>query len=114
MICDASFHCGGNSQRLVNPAEIVVHEVERNRPIVIIGFLLKALVSRVKRRGRRPIDIEARRRHNRLRKAVEETLREHDEETFKELIIHEIGLILGSPEYDRAFKEWRIASRGKL
>jgi hypothetical protein len=74
---------------------------------------LKDVLAEEGRRGRRPIDIEARRRHNRLRKAVEETVREHDEETFKELIVHEIGLTPGSPEYDRALKEWRSASRGK-
>ena len=75
---------------------------------------LKDVLEEEGRRGRRPIDIEARRRHNRLRKAVEETVREHDEETFKELMIHDLGLIPGSPRYERALKEWRIASRGKL
>jgi hypothetical protein len=64
-------------------------------------------------RGRRPIDIEARRRHNRLRRAVQETVQEHDEETFKELIVYELGLMPGSPPYDRALKEWRAASRAK-
>lgn len=75
---------------------------------------LKDVLETEGRRGWRPIDIEARRRHNRLRKAVEQTVREHDEETFKELMIHDLGLIPGSPHYERALKEWRIASRGKI
>ena len=74
---------------------------------------LKDVLEEQGRRGRRPVDIEARRRHNRLRKAVQETVREHDEETFKELMIHELGLIPGSPRYERALKEWRIVSRVK-
>jgi hypothetical protein len=74
---------------------------------------LKDVLEEEGRRGRRPINIEERRRHNRLRKAVEVTVREHDEETFKELMIRDLGLIPGSARYETALKEWRIASRAK-
>lgn len=36
------FHCWSNAQCLVNPAEIVVHVVERNRRRVILDFLREA------------------------------------------------------------------------
>lgn len=75
---------------------------------------LKDVLEEEGRCGRRPVDIEGRRRHNRLRKAVKATVREHDEETFKELMIHDLELIPGSPRYELALKEWRIASRAKL
>jgi hypothetical protein len=36
---ETCFHCGGNAQRLVNPAEIVVHEVERDGGLMVLDFL---------------------------------------------------------------------------
>lgn len=50
MIGHSGLHRWGNPQRLVNAAEIVAHEVQRNRVRVVINFLEKALVSRAKRR----------------------------------------------------------------
>ena len=67
------------------------------------------------RRGkrRRPIDIETQRRHNKLLAAVRRCLREHDEETFKEIIAGELGLTPGSPEYVEALRLWRAAASQK-
>jgi len=39
MIGNASFHGGSNAQTLVNPAEIVVHEMEGNRMFQIFDVL---------------------------------------------------------------------------
>jgi len=39
MIANACFHRGSDAQRLVNAAEIVVHEVERERVLVVFHFL---------------------------------------------------------------------------
>ena len=38
MITNPCFHRRCNSQRLVNPAEIVVHVMERNRVLQILQF----------------------------------------------------------------------------
>jgi hypothetical protein len=35
VIGDASFHCRSYAQRLMNPAEVAVHEIERQRVLVI-------------------------------------------------------------------------------
>lgn len=58
-------------------------------------------------RGRRPVDIAARRRHLKLLNGFRITLQNGDEETFKELLIHEIGLLPGTQEYKDALKKWR-------
>lgn len=39
MIANACFHRGSDAQRLVNAAKIVVHEVERERVLVVFHFL---------------------------------------------------------------------------
>ena len=44
------FHCGCNFQRLVNPNEVVIHEVQRNSVGVVSTFFEKAFVRRVNRR----------------------------------------------------------------
>ena len=43
MVCDSGFHCWSDAQGLVNPAEIVVHEVERNSPSQIVRLLRKCV-----------------------------------------------------------------------
>ena len=43
MICNSSFHCRRNAQGLVNAAEIVVHEVKRNRVSVVLNFLRECI-----------------------------------------------------------------------
>ena len=42
MIGQSCFHRRSDPQRLVNPAKVVVHEVERNRP-VILKFLAESV-----------------------------------------------------------------------
>jgi hypothetical protein len=44
------FHRRRHPKRLVHPREIVMHEVERQRCLVVIGLLTEGVVSRVKRR----------------------------------------------------------------
>ena len=39
MIANASFHRRGDTQRLMNAAEVVIHEVERERVLVVLDFL---------------------------------------------------------------------------
>ena len=42
MIRDASFHCGCDAQGLVHAAEVVVHVVKRERPLMILDFLAES------------------------------------------------------------------------
>ena len=58
-------------------------------------------------RGRRPIDIEAHRLRLRLLKVFREALKLNDEELFKETIIHELGQLPGSPDYQHSLQAWR-------
>lgn len=58
------------------------------------------------RRGKRPIDISARRRRLILEKKFREALESNDVELFKEAIISDLGWLPGTPEYDRALKLW--------
>ncbi len=44
----ASIHRRGNAKRLVDAGEVVVDEVEGDGGVVILHFMLKALVRRVK------------------------------------------------------------------
>ena len=39
VICNTSFHCRSDTQRLMHAAEVVVHEVERDRVPEIFDFL---------------------------------------------------------------------------
>ena len=59
------------------------------------------------RRGRRPKDLEAHRRRLRLLKAFRQALELQDEELFKEAIIHDLGQLPGSLEYQQSLKIWR-------
>ena len=43
MIRDSRFHRWRNSQRLVNPAEVVEHVMQRNRMAVIVHFLTESI-----------------------------------------------------------------------
>ena len=43
MIRDPRLHCWGYAQRLVNPAEVVVHEMKRHGVTVIIDLLAEAV-----------------------------------------------------------------------
>jgi hypothetical protein len=68
---------------------------------------LKDVLAQEGRRGRRPVDIEAHRLRLRLLKAFREALKLNDEELFKETLIHELGQLPGSPEYQHSLKAWR-------
>jgi len=59
------------------------------------------------RRGRRPVDVAARRRDLALRRKFEEIVRNGDEGQFKHALIDVLGQIPGSPEYERSVKAWR-------
>jgi hypothetical protein len=43
MIGNARFHCWRDAQGLMNPAEIVVHIMERNRVLQVLQFLAKCV-----------------------------------------------------------------------
>ena len=43
VIGEARFYCGGNSEGLVNPAEIVMHVVERDRVQMVLHFLAESV-----------------------------------------------------------------------
>ena len=47
---DSGFHCGSAADRRVNPAEVVVSEVKRERGFQFSHFLLKPMVKLVKHR----------------------------------------------------------------
>lgn len=64
------------------------------------------------RRGKRPIDIAARRRRQILLAKFREALQSQDEGTFREAIINELGQLPGTAEYDNSMKIWRVF-RGK-
>jgi len=38
MMCNASFHRGSHAKRLVDAAEVVMHEVQSNRRYVVINL----------------------------------------------------------------------------
>jgi len=58
------------------------------------------------RRGKRSIDIAARRRRLVLQRKFKEALESNDVEVFKEAIINDLGWMPGTPEYERALKVW--------
>jgi hypothetical protein len=58
------------------------------------------------RRGKRPIDISAKRRRLILLKKFKEALEANDVEAFKEAIIHDLGQLPGTPAYNQSLKTW--------
>lgn len=46
MIGETGFHCRGDPQRLVDPAEVIVNKVDSRHLLVILYLLLKAFASR--------------------------------------------------------------------
>lgn len=64
------------------------------------------------RRGKRPIDIAARRRRLILRKKLAEALRAGNEDRFREALIRDLGQTPESPEFERSMRAWR-AYHGK-
>jgi predicted methyltransferase len=43
MIAESSFHRWRNPQRLVNPAEVVMHEIQRNHVAVVLQLLAESI-----------------------------------------------------------------------
>lgn len=73
---------------------------------------LKRLIEEEKQRGRkRPIDIATRQRRMKLLNGFRITLKSGDEDAFVKLLTDEIGLLLGTKEYNDALRKWR-ALRG--
>lgn len=58
------------------------------------------------RRGRRPVDIEAKRQRQRYLAALRKIVEEGTEEDLK-LALRQIGLTEDSPEYAEALRIWR-------
>lgn len=58
------------------------------------------------RRGKRPVDIAAKRRALMLRKKFMEALVAGNDEQFREMLIHDLGQIPGTPEYVQSWKLW--------
>jgi hypothetical protein len=44
------FHCQCHAQSLMNSCEIVIHEIKRNRVLMVFSFFENTLVKRVNRR----------------------------------------------------------------
>jgi len=59
------------------------------------------------RRGKRPIDLAERRRAFLIRKKFKEAVESRNEEQFREMLIHELGQIPGTPAYARSLKAWK-------
>lgn len=57
-------------------------------------------------RGKRPIDIAARRRRAILQRKFKEALENNDVELFKEAIMNDLGQMPGTPEHERSLKVW--------
>lgn len=64
------------------------------------------------RRGKRPIDIAARRRRLILRKKFFDAIQLGDEDKFREALIRDLGQLPGSPEFESSMRAWR-AYHGK-
>ena len=57
-------------------------------------------------RGKRPVDISARKRRFALLRKFKEALESNDVELFKEALIHDLGQLPGTPEYNESLKIW--------
>lgn len=68
---------------------------------------IQVVRSEEERRGKRPINIAAQRRRFILRQKFKEALENNDEEQFQEAIIHILGQLPGTLEYDESMKIWR-------
>ena len=65
------------------------------------------------RRGRRPLNIEERKKRERILRSFREALQKNDRGLFEEIIVHDLGFEPGSPEYENAWREWK-KRRGAL
>ena len=57
------------------------------------------------KRGRKPVDIAARRRRQILERKFKEALESNDE-MFKEALVTDLGQLPGSEEYERSLRIW--------
>jgi hypothetical protein len=64
------------------------------------------------RRGKRPVDISARKRRLFLKQRLAEAMRSSDVELFKEMLINDLGWMPGTTEYEQALKLW-YSQRGR-
>jgi len=64
-------------------------------------------------RGRHPLDIEERKKRERILRSFREALQKNDRALFEEVIVHDLGFEPGSPEYENAWREWK-KRRGAL
>jgi len=58
------------------------------------------------KRGKKPIDIAAKRRRQILERKFKEALESNDVEIFKEALVTDLGQVPGSEEYERSLRVW--------
>jgi hypothetical protein len=58
------------------------------------------------KRGKKPIDIAARRRRQILERKFREALEGNDVQAFKDALVTDLGQLPGSEEYERSLKVW--------
>ena len=63
------------------------------------------------RRGKKPIDIEQKRRSLLLRKKFKEVLRSGSETQFEEFLVNDLGQLPGSREYKLSWQLWKSFHR---
>ncbi len=68
---------------------------------------IQAVRREEQQRGKRPIDVAARRRALLIRKKLDEALRAGNEQQFEEMLIHDLGQTPGTPAYIRSWKAWK-------
>lgn len=76
------------------------------------GDDIQAVRSEEERRGKRPVDIAERRRKLLIRKKFREAIKSGNEEQFREMLIHDLGQIPGTPAYLRSLKAWKAYHGG--
>jgi|HubBroStandDraft_6_1064221.scaffolds.fasta_scaffold05352_6 hypothetical protein len=68
---------------------------------------IKEVRASEERRGKRPIDIEEKRRSLVLRRKIREALHAKNEEQFREMLINDLGQLPGTPVYEHSLKAWK-------
>jgi len=59
------------------------------------------------RRGKRPLDLEAKRRALLIRKKFYEAIRSGNRKQFEEMLIHDLGQTPGSEAHVRSWNAWK-------
>ncbi len=65
------------------------------------------VISQESQRGRRRVDIAERKRRSELKKKFAEIVRGGDEDQFRRALVHVLGQLPGSPQYERSVRAWR-------